>query len=89
MRRNVPDDGPTGRPHHYDARTIRTRLRTRFCWRACTHIRPAWRSSCSSSGAIQRDIGNASATRGPMIPMANGGVAHGWVRARPDNGLLF
>jgi hypothetical protein len=27
--------------------------------------------------AIQRDIGTASASRAPMVPMANGAVAHG------------
>ncbi|MFO1517558.1 MAG: hypothetical protein U1F22_11610 [Lysobacterales bacterium] len=63
---------------HYDARTIRTRLKDAVLLEGVHYIRPfGGRKLLFIWEAIQRDIGNASATRGPMIPMANGGVAHG------------
>lgn len=66
---------------HYDARTIRTRLKDAVLLEGVHYIRPfGGRKLLFIWETIQRDIGNASAARGPMIPMipmANGGVAHG------------
>ncbi len=63
---------------HYDARTIRTRLKDAVLLEGVHYIRPfGGRKLLFIWETIQRDIGNASASRGPMIPMANGGVAHG------------
>ena len=63
---------------HYDARTIRTRLKDAVLLEGVHYIRPfGGRKLLFIWETIQRDIGNASASRGPKIPMANGGVAHG------------
>ena len=63
---------------HYDVRTIRDRLKDSVLLEGVHYIRPfGGRKLLFIWETIQRDIGNASATRGPMIPMANGGVAHG------------
>lgn len=63
---------------HYDARTIRTRLKDAVLLEGVHYIRPfGGRKLLFIWETIQRDIGTASAGRGPMIPMANGGVAHG------------
>ena len=63
---------------HYDARTIRTRLKDAVLLEGVHYIRPfGGRKLLFIWEAIQRDIGTPSALRAPLIPMANGGVAHG------------
>ena len=63
---------------HYDARTIRTRLKDSVLLEGVHYIRPfGGRKLLFIWEAIQRDIGTASACRGPLIPMANGGMARG------------
>jgi len=63
---------------HYDARTIRTRLKDSVLLEGVHYIRPfGGRKLLFIWEAIQRDIGTASAGRGPLIPMANGGMARG------------
>ncbi|MGY0799612.1 hypothetical protein ACW7G0_11230 [Lysobacter sp. A286] len=70
---------------HYDARTIRTRLKDAVLLEGVHYIRPfGGRKLLFIWDAIQRDIGKFSAGRGPVsagiadeIPMANGGRAHG------------
>lgn len=63
---------------HYDARTIRTRLKDSVLIEGVHYIRPfGGRKLLFIWETIQRDIGAVSSRRGPMIPMANGGVAHG------------
>lgn len=78
---------------HYDARTIRTRLKDAVLLEGVHYIRPfGGRKLLFIWEAIQRDIGRASAThavtasmgrggnppdRSASIPMANGGIAHG------------
>jgi len=63
---------------HYDARTIRTRLKDAVLLEGVHYIRPfGGRKLLFIWEAIQRDIGKASAHVAAAIPMANGGVAHG------------
>lgn len=63
---------------HYDARTIRTRLKDAVLLEGVHYIRPfGGRKLLFIWETIQRDIGLASAHQAPLIPMANGGVAHG------------
>lgn len=71
---------------HYDARTIRTRLKDAVLLEGVHYIRPfGGRKLLFIWEAIQRDIGKFSAQRKPThsmhddsgIPMANGGVTHG------------
>ena len=63
---------------HYDARTIRTRLKDAVLFEGVHYIRPfGGRKLLFIWETIQRDIGTASARHAPLIPMANGGVAHG------------
>ena len=63
---------------HYDARTIRTRLKDAVLLEGVHYIRPfGGRKLLFIWEAIQRDIGTPSASRAPLIPVANGGVAHG------------
>ena len=75
---------------HYDARTIRTRLKDAVLLEGVHYIRPfGGRKLLFIWEAIQRDISKFSAKRapgapairsvsaGPSIPMANGGMAHG------------
>lgn len=65
---------------HYDARTIRTRLKDAVLLEGVHYIRPfGGRKLLFIWETIQRDIGLASARHAPapMIPMANGGMAHG------------
>lgn len=63
---------------HYDARTIRTRLKDAVLIEGVHYIRPfGGRKLLFIWESIQRDIGMASAGRAPIIPMANGGMAHG------------
>lgn len=63
---------------HYDARTIRNCLKDSVLLEGVHYIRPfGGRKLLFVWEAIQRDIGKASSRRAPMIPMANGGVAHG------------
>lgn len=63
---------------HYDARTIRTCLKDAVLLEGVHYIRPfGGRKLLFIWEAIQRDIGTPSASRAPLIPMANGGVAHG------------
>lgn len=69
---------------HYDARTIRTRLKDAVLLEGIHYIRPfGGRKLLFIWESIQRDIGTASSTQSPSrpvvaaIPMANGQVAHG------------
>lgn len=71
---------------HYDARTIRTRLKDAVLLEGVHYIRPfGGRKLLFIWESIQRDIGKFSAGRGPAmagdlsagIPMANGGLVHG------------
>ncbi|HWT14923.1 MAG TPA: hypothetical protein VN581_03990 [Patescibacteria group bacterium] len=71
---------------HYDARTIRTRLKDAVLLEGIHYIRPfGGRKLLFIWETIQRDIGRFSVGRGPSmssphglgIPMANGGTAHG------------
>ena len=68
---------------HYDARTIRTRLKDAVLLEGVHYIRPfGGRKLLFIWEAIQRDIGKVSNDRAPAadaaaIPMANGRVAHG------------
>jgi hypothetical protein len=63
---------------HYDVRTIRDRLKDSVLLEGVHYIRPfGGRKLLFIREAIERDIGSFSMGRGPVIPMANGGVAHG------------
>lgn len=73
---------------HYDARTIRTRLKDAVLLEGVHYIRPfGGRKLLFIRETIERDIGKFSAdkaagtpgARSPAaaIPMANGGMAHG------------
>ena len=63
---------------HYDARTIRTRLKDVVLLEGVHYIRPfGGRKLLFIWETIQRDISLASARHAPVIPMANGSVAHG------------
>ena len=75
---------------HYDARTIRTRLKDAVLLEGVHYIRPfGGRKLLFIKEAIERDIGKFSASKAPGcmvahsrapgtgIPMANGGRAHG------------
>ena len=63
---------------HYDVRTIRDRLKDSVLLEGTHYIRPfGGRKLLFLWEAIERDIGNASVSRSPLIPMAHGGVAHG------------
>ena len=71
---------------HYDARTIRNRLKDAVLLEGVHYIRPfGGRKLLFIWEAIQRDIGKFSASRAPMgqvanaggVPMANGGVIYG------------
>ncbi len=63
---------------HYDVRTIRDRLKDSVLLEGVHYIRPfGGRKLLFLWEAIERDIMRASAARAPLIPMANGGVAHG------------
>lgn len=70
---------------HYDARTIRTRLKDAVLLEGVHYIRPfGGRKLLFIWESIQRDIGKFSAARAPEraadiasgIPMANGALAH-------------
>lgn len=63
---------------HYDARTIRDRLKDSVLLEGIHYIRPfGGRKLLFIWEAIQRDIGTVSELDTPVIPMANGGIAHG------------
>ncbi|HRD73031.1 MAG TPA: hypothetical protein PK027_13145 [Aquimonas sp.] len=63
---------------HYDSRTIRSRLKDSVLLEGVHYIRPfGGRKLLFVWEAIERDIANVSMGRGPLIPMANGGHAHG------------
>lgn len=63
---------------HYDVRTIRDRLKDSVLLEGVHYIRPfGGRKLLFVWEAIERDIRTASAANQPLIPMANGGVAHG------------
>jgi len=71
---------------HYDARTIRTRLKDAVLFEGVHYIRPfGGRKLLFIWETIQRDIGKFSTARAPIalaasgggIPMASGGVIHG------------
>ena len=71
---------------HYDARTIRNRLKDSVLLEGIHYIRPfGGRKILFIWETIHRDIGKISAKRASnhtltgagAIPMANGGVAHG------------
>lgn len=63
---------------HYDVRTIRDRLKDSVLLEGVHYIRPfGGRKLLFIWEAIEKDITNFSMGRGPLIPMANGGVARG------------
>ncbi len=63
---------------HYDIRTIRDRLKDSVLLEGVHYIRPfGGRKLLFIWETIERDIAGFSMGRGPAIPMANGGVAHG------------
>lgn len=63
---------------HYDVRTIRDRLKDSVLLEGVHYVRPfGGRKLLFLWEAIERDIGLASGAQAPLIPMANGGVAHG------------
>lgn len=63
---------------HYDVRTIRDRLKDSVLLEGVHYIRPfGGRKLLFVWETIERDIGTASCIQAPMIPMANGGLAHG------------
>lgn len=75
---------------HYDARTIRTRLKDAVLLEGVHYIRPfGGRKLLFIWESIERDIGKFSQKKAPgrtfsikvssdmSIPMANGGLAHG------------
>ncbi len=63
---------------HYDVRTIRDRLKDSVLLEGVHYIRPfGGRKLLFLWEIIERDIAKASVAQGPLIPMANGGVAHG------------
>ncbi|GGZ72120.1 hypothetical protein GCM10008101_27960 [Lysobacter xinjiangensis] len=63
---------------HYDIRTIRDRLKDSVLLEGIHYIRPfGGRKLLFLWEAIERDIGACSSRQAPLIPMANGGVAHG------------
>ena len=63
---------------HYDVRTIRDRLKDSVLLEGVHYIRPfGGRKLLFIRETIERDIANFSMGRGPIIPMANGGVARG------------
>lgn len=63
---------------HYDTRTIRDRLKDSVLLEGIHYIRPfGGRKLLFLWEAIERDIAKASSAQAPLIPMVNGGVAHG------------
>ena len=63
---------------HYDARTIRDRLKDSVLLEGVHYIRPfGGRKLLFLWEVIERDIRTFSASHAPIIPMANGGLAHG------------
>jgi len=63
---------------HYDVRTIRDRLKDSVLLEGVHYIRPfGGRKLLFIWAAIEKDITSFSMGRGPLIPMANGGVARG------------
>jgi hypothetical protein len=63
---------------HYDVRTIRNRLKDSVLLEGVHYIRPfGGRKLLFLWEAIERDIHTSSSIHVPLIPMANGGVAHG------------
>lgn len=63
---------------HYDVRTIRDRLKDSVLLEGVHYIRPfGGRKLLFVWETIERDISAASTANLPLIPMANGGVAHG------------
>ena len=63
---------------HYDVRTIRDRLKDSVLLEGVHYIRPfGGRKLLFIWEAIEKDITSCSTGRGPLIPMANGGVARG------------
>lgn len=63
---------------HYDVRTIRDRLKDSVLFEGVHYIRPfGGRKLLFLWEAIEQDIHRDSAACAPLIPMANGGAAHG------------
>ena len=63
---------------HYNVRTIRDRLKDSVLLEGVHYIRPfGGRKLLFIWEAIEKDITSFSMGRGPLIPMANGGVARG------------
>ncbi len=63
---------------HYDVRTIRDRLKDSVLLEGVHYIRPfGGRKLLFLWEVIERDINTATAAPTPLIPMANGGLAHG------------
>lgn len=76
---------------HYDARTIRTRLKDAVLLEGVHYIRPfGGRKLLFIWEAIQRDIGRASATRAPGVPLHSGGSSLRGVEPIPmANGVVI
>lgn len=63
---------------HYDVRTIRDRMKDSVLLEGIHYIRPfGGRKLLFLWEVIERDIRAVSATNAPIIPMDNGGLAHG------------
>lgn len=63
---------------HYDTRTIRDRLKDSVLLEGIHYIRPfGGRKLLFLWEAIERDIAKTYSAQAPLIPMANGGMAHG------------
>ena len=63
---------------HYDIRTIRDRLKDSVLLEGVHYIRPfGGRKLLYVWEAIERDMGEFSGRCAAVIPMANGGAAHG------------
>jgi hypothetical protein len=63
---------------HYDIRTIRDRLKDSVLLEGVHYFRPfGGRKLLFKWEAIERDMVGFSSRQSPLIPMANGGAAHG------------
>lgn len=62
---------------HYNPRTIRDRLKDSVLLEGVHYIRPfGGRKLLFVWEAIERDMGATSADLAPLVPMANGSMAH-------------
>ena len=74
----------------YDARTIRNRLKDSVLLEGIHYFRPfGGRKILFIWEAVERDMVKFSRGTSFGIPMANGGVCHGFTAIDADSGLLF